>query len=104
MMAVDPELPFRMDKIVVDDWAQCRHGGALYPLIESGRLNEAHIHGEIGEIVCGARPGREGPDERILFWHRGFAISDIVLGHAIHTRAQRDNVGTVLPLLEATEE
>ena len=104
MMAVDPELPFRMNKIVVDDWAQCRHGGALYPLIESGRLTESHIHGEIGQIVCGAKPGRESPDERILFWHRGFAISDIVLGHAIHMRAQKDNIGTILPLLEATEE
>lgn len=104
MMAVDPELPFRMDKIVVDDWPQCQHGGALYPLIESGRLTASDIHGEIGEIVCGAKPGREGPDERILFWHRGFAISDIVLGHAIHQRAQQTGVGTILPLLEATEE
>jgi alanine dehydrogenase len=104
MMAVDPELPFRMDKLVVDDWAQCRHGGALYPLIESGRLTDADIHAEIGQIVCGAKPGRQHADERILFWHRGFAISDIVLGHAIHARAVSAGVGTMLPLLEATEE
>jgi ornithine cyclodeaminase len=104
MMAVDPELPFRMDKLVVDDWAQCRHGGALYPLIESGRLTDAHIHAEIGQIVCGAKSGRQRADERILFWHRGFAISDIVLGHAIHARAVREGVGTMLLLFEATEE
>jgi alanine dehydrogenase len=104
MMAVDPELPFRMDKLVVDDWAQCRYGGALYPLIESGRLTDAHIHAEIGQIVCGAKSGRQRADERILFWHRGFAISDIVLGHAIHARAVREGVGMILPLLEATEE
>ena len=104
MMAVDPELPFRMDKLVVDDWAQCKHGGALYPLIESGRLTDAHIHAEIGQIVCGAKSGRENPDERILFWHRGFAISDIALGHDIHMRAEKENIGTMLPLLEAVEE
>ena len=103
-MAVDPELPFRMDKLVVDDWAQCRHGGALFPLIESGRLTEQHISGEIGQIVCGAKPGRQRPEERILFWHRGFAISDIVLGHAVQVRAEEKGVGTILPLLEATEE
>jgi len=103
-MAVDPELPFRMDKLVVDDWAQCRHGGALYPLIECGRLTDGHIHAEIGEIVCGAKPGRERGDERILFWHRGFAISDIVLGCAIEARAEKEGVGTMLPLLEAMEE
>lgn len=104
MMAVDPELAFRMDKLVVDDWAQCRHGGALFPLIQSGRLTGDHIHAEIGEIVCGAKSGRERDDERILFWHRGFAISDIVLGDAIHRRAQQQGVGTMLPLLEAQEE
>lgn len=104
MMAVDPELPFQMDKIVVDDWAQCRHGGALYPLIENGRLTEKNIHAEIGEIVCGAKSGRTHSDERILFWHRGFAISDIVLGHAIQTRAEQEGIGTILPLLEAAEE
>ena len=104
MMAVDPELPFRMDKLVVDDWAQCRHGGALYPLIHSGQLTDRHIHAEIGEIVCGAKPGREHDSERILFWHRGFAISDIVLGHAIQRRAEQAGIGTILPLLEAHEE
>jgi ornithine cyclodeaminase len=104
MMAVDPELPFRMDKLVVDDWAQCRHGGALFPLIRSGKLTDGHIHAEIGEIVCGAKPGRESAEERILFWHRGFAISDIVLGHAIQRRAEQEGIGTILPLLEAYEE
>jgi len=104
MMAVDPDLPFRMDKLVVDDWAQCRHGGALYPLIQDGSLTGDHIHAEIGEIVCGARAGRERDDERILFWHRGFAISDIMLGHAIKRRAEQQGVGTILPLLEAHEE
>lgn len=104
MMAVDPELPFAMDKLVVDDWPQCKHGGALYPLIESGRLTGEMIHGEIGEIVCGAKPGRQRPDERILFWHRGFAISDIVLGHAVQARAEQIDAGTMLPLLEASEE
>jgi ornithine cyclodeaminase len=104
MMAVDPALPFRMDKLVVDDWAQCRHGGALYPLIAAGKLTDKHIYAEIGQIVCGAKSGRERDDERILFWHRGFAISDIVLGHAIHARAEKEGVGIMLPLLEAGEE
>jgi len=103
-MAVDPELPFRVDKLVVDDWAQCRHGGALHPLIDSGRLTGDHIHAEIGQIVCGAKPGRQSEAVRILFWHRGFAISDIVLGHAIHARAEKEGVGIMLPLLEAAEE
>jgi ornithine cyclodeaminase/alanine dehydrogenase-like protein (mu-crystallin family) len=35
---------------------------------------------------------------------RGFATSDIVLGHAIHHRAKQTGVGTILPLLEASKK
>lgn len=64
----------------------------------------AHVHAEIGEIVTGARAGREWPDERILFWHRGFAISDIVLGARILAEAEQRGVGAMLSLLEASGE
>jgi ornithine cyclodeaminase len=104
MMAVDPELPFGMDKLVVDDWAQCRRGGALYPLIESGRLTDGHIHAEIGHIACGAKPGRQRDDERTLFWHRGFAISDIVLGAWILAEARRKGIGQMLTLWEGLDD
>ena len=70
VMAVDPALPFRVDKLVVDDWAQCQHGGQLHPLIASGALRREHVHAEIGEIVHGTRVGRADPGERIIFWHR----------------------------------
>ena len=76
----------------------------LFPLIQSGRLTGDHVHAEIGEVVCGAKTGREHDGERILFWHRGFAISDIMLGDAVHRRAQQEGIGTILPLLEAYEE
>ncbi len=104
VMALDPTLPFRADKLVVDDWAQCQQGGQLYPLIESGQLTRAHVHAEIGEIVVGARPGRTSPDERIVFWHRGFAISDIVLGQCILDQAKAKGVGQMLTLLEGADE
>src|SRR5262249_31659213 len=35
VMAVDAALPFRVSKLVVDDWAQCQLGGQLHPLIAS---------------------------------------------------------------------
>ena len=42
-------------------------------------------------------PGRESDDERILFWHRGLATTDIALGQAILDRAVEQDVGTLLP-------
>jgi alanine dehydrogenase len=102
--ALDPLLPFAMDKLVVDDWEQCTHGGQLHDLIASGALQRHHVHGEIGEITSGKLPGREAPQERILFWHRGFAISDIMLGDWIYRRAEAQSVGIVHKLLDAQDE
>lgn len=99
-MAVDPATVARADKIVVDDWAQCCKGGQLYPLIADGRLTRDRIHAEIGEIVAGKRPGRSSDRETIVFWHRGFAISDIVVGNRLLEAAEQRGIGTVIPFLE----
>ncbi len=83
MSAVETTLTDVMDKIVVDDWGQCRPGlpfGALRRHVDEGRLTEETLHAELGEIVAGARPGREADGETILFWHRGLSLSDIALG------------------------
>jgi ornithine cyclodeaminase/alanine dehydrogenase-like protein (mu-crystallin family) len=39
-----------------------------------------------------------------VFWHRGFAVSDVVLGNFIYERAVTENVGMIFPLLSAGEE
>ncbi len=55
------------------------------------------IAGELADVVAGTRAGRERDDERILFWHRGLATTDIALGQAILDRAVEQDVGTLLP-------
>lgn len=104
VMAVDPATVKRASKIVVDDWAQCCKGGQLYPMIESGELTGDDIHAEIGEIAAGKKPGREGGDGLIIFWHRGFAISDIMLGNHILEQAKKQNVGQMLTLFDRGDE
>jgi alanine dehydrogenase len=96
--AVELSLTEVMHKIVVDDWAQCRQGrfGALRPHVERGLLSEANLHAELGEIVAGSRGGRERDDERILFWHRGLATTDLAVGHMLYERAVERGVGTLL--------
>ncbi len=102
--AIDPALVHEADLLVVDDWAQCCLGGQLHDLIASGALRREHVHAEIGEVVCGRRTGRTDARQRILFWHRGFAISDIVLGDWILRRAEAEGVGTILKLATVGEE
>lgn len=99
MSAVELSLTDIMDKMVVDDWGQCRKGlpfGALRAHVDSDRLSEANLHAELGQIVAGMKPGRERDDETILFWHRGLSTSDIALGHALLTKAKRASVGQTL--------
>lgn len=95
MSAVELSLTDIMDKIVMDDWGQARAGtlGALRAHVDSGRLSEATLHAELGQIVAGLRPGRERDDETILFWHRGLSLSDIALGHAMLEKARRLGAG-----------
>jgi ornithine cyclodeaminase len=97
--AVDLELTEIMDKIVIDDWGQAHAGplGSLRAHVDSGRLSERDLHAELGQIVCGSRPGRERADETILFWHRGLSITDIALGEAVLAKARELGIGTRLP-------
>jgi alanine dehydrogenase len=99
MSAVELDLLTAIDKVVVDDWGQCGPGnrlGALRPHVDAGLLTEATLHGELGDVVAGRKPGRERDDERILFWHRGLATTDVALGALLVERAEREGVGTVL--------
>jgi ornithine cyclodeaminase/alanine dehydrogenase-like protein (mu-crystallin family) len=98
MSAVELSLTDIMDKIVVDDWGQCRAGqfGSLRAHVNAGKLTEATLHAELGEIVTGKKRGRENDDETILLWHRGLSTSDIALGAAMLDKAKRMGIGQKL--------
>ena len=99
MSAVELSLTDIMDKMVVDDWGQCRKGlpfGALRQHVDSDRLTEQNLHAELGQIVAGVKPGRERDDETILFWHRGLSITDIALGHALLAKGKQLGIGQTL--------
>jgi len=95
MSAVELSLTDIMSKMVVDDWGQCKSGqfGSLRAHVEAGKLSEATLHAEMGEIVAGRKPGRQREDETILFWHRGLSLSDIALGRAMLEKAARLGIG-----------
>ncbi len=96
--AVELSLTEVMDKIVVDDWGQAAAGpfGALRPHVVAGLLTHDRVHAELGDIVAGHRPGREKPEERILFWHRGLSTTDLAVAYLVFKRAEAQSLGTVL--------
>ncbi len=96
--AVELDLLDVMDKVVVDDWREAQSGrfGALRRHVDSGRLAESNLYAQFGEIVAGAKPGRENAQERILLWHRGLSILDVAVAHLILGRAESADIGTML--------
>jgi len=96
--ALAPDLLDVVDKVVVDDWRESQSGsfGALRPHLRSGALTHETLHAELGQVLTGARPGRENDEERILFWHRGLSILDVAVGQLILTRAEAADVGTMV--------
>lgn len=97
--AVELSLTGAMDKVVVDDWGQAGAGrfGALRRHVDTGLLTRENLHAELGEILAGRAAGREGDGEKILFWHRGLATTDVALAYLILRRAEEAGLGTLIP-------
>jgi alanine dehydrogenase len=99
MSAVELSLTDIMDKVVVDDWGQCRKGssfGALRQHVDADKLTEHTLHAELGQIVAKLKSGRDRDEETILFWHRGLSLSDIALGSALLRKARAQGIGQTL--------
>ncbi len=71
----------RADKIVVDRLAQCASLGELHHAIEEGALSSDSVHAELGQIVIGAKPGREA-DELIICDLTGVGAQDAAIAEA----------------------
>lgn len=98
MSSLELSIAQAAQKVVVCDRGQMRAGrlGALRPHIDAGLISEETVHAELGEIVAGARPGREHAGETILFWHRGLSTTDIALGAAMLAKAKGLGIGSTL--------
>jgi ornithine cyclodeaminase len=49
-------------KVVVDSRSQCLALGETHHAVAAGALNAEDIHAELGDVVLGSRPGREGTE------------------------------------------
>jgi len=70
-------------------------GDLLIP-IQEGRLTEAHIVGELGELFLGRVPGRLDSSEITLFKSLGIAIEDLAAADHVLRKARAAGRGTSL--------
>jgi ornithine cyclodeaminase len=73
-------------------------GDLLIP-IQEGRVTQAHIQAELGEVLIGRHPGRTSPTEITLFKSLGLGIEDVAAARYVVEQARRAGAGTEVPLL-----
>lgn len=87
----------KADKFITDDWEQLSKSAAAVGGFD-GPLPMPYA--ELGEVVIGARPGREREDERIIDFNYGLAMEDIILAKEIYAKALSTGIGKPLTLME----
>jgi ornithine cyclodeaminase len=72
-------------------------GDFLIPRNE-GAITDAHIQGEIGEILLGQNAGRTSAKEITLFKSLGLGVEDVASAHHIYHKARQQKLGTWVEL------
>jgi ornithine cyclodeaminase/alanine dehydrogenase-like protein (mu-crystallin family) len=83
----------QMDRISTDDHAQFQY----YKSIGYFQTTP-DPYADLGEIVSGKKPGRQGAQERTLAVNLGLAMDDMAVAPEIYRRAKELGIGTWLPL------
>lgn len=86
------ELPlelFRLNPKVVVESVEAAMGetGDLIIPVQQGLFSESMIHAELGDIVRGAKPGRQTEHEITVFKSVGMASMDVVVGKMLYDKA-----------------
>jgi ornithine cyclodeaminase/alanine dehydrogenase-like protein (mu-crystallin family) len=88
-----PQAMQEVDKFCTDDVPQL-----LYHQDVGYFQDIPPIHGEVGELVTGQKPGRETPEERTMTANLGLAMDDMAVAPLVYQRAVERGIGTWLPL------
>lgn len=78
--------------------AALAHAGELLTAIKSGAVTEAHIVGEIGEVLLGKKPGRASETEITCYKSLGIAAQDLAAAEYVYRKALAADAGTRVDL------
>jgi ornithine cyclodeaminase/alanine dehydrogenase len=80
-------------KLVVDVLEQCARVGELHHVLDAGLMSTADVHGELGDLVAGKRPGRTNTQEITIFDATGSAIQDTAAALMVYRNALSQGIG-----------
>jgi alanine dehydrogenase len=76
-------------RVVCDEWEQASHNGDIARAVNAGRLAREDV-AELGRILLGEEPGREGEEEITVFDSTGLAVQDLAIAIAVYERWRAD--------------
>jgi ornithine cyclodeaminase len=79
---LEPACLGRADLVVVDRYGQCAAFGELKHALEAGLLTRDDVHGELGAIVAGAKPGRTSDAQITIADLTGVGFQDTAIASA----------------------
>lgn len=72
-------------------------GGEVRHAIAAGLIDEAHVLGEIGQVIAGTLPGRLTGQDVTIYKSLGAVTQDLYSGWEIYRRARAEGRGTAVP-------
>ena len=72
---IDAEILSRAGKVIADRLSQCLRLGEIHHAVEAKLMTEDDVYAELGDVVTGKKPGREG-DELIVCDLTGVGAQD----------------------------
>lgn len=93
MAEVPPETVARALVVVDARQAALAEAGDLIQPLRAGRITEAHIHAELGEILLGRKPGRTSPEQITFFKSVGVAVQDVLTARVALRNALEEGLG-----------
>jgi ornithine cyclodeaminase/alanine dehydrogenase-like protein (mu-crystallin family) len=86
------------DKVVVDGPRQFTIPVVMGLMAKEGLIGMDKVHGTIGEIINGKKPGRESDSEKVFYSTLGLGVHDTINARRIYDDARKKNCGVPLRL------
>ena len=75
--------------VVVDDIEQATSGGEINVPLRRGLFTIRDVHGTLGEIISGSKPGRTDDRAVTIFDSTGLALEDVAVARIVYSKATR---------------
>ncbi|MBM3126032.1 MAG: ornithine cyclodeaminase family protein [Chloroflexi bacterium] len=97
MQEIPAETVIRARVFVDSRSAVLAEAGDLIQPMQNGRITQAHVHAELGEVLLGRRSGRQDQEEITYFKSVGVAVQDAMAAQLALHNAKRDKLGKEIP-------